>query len=174
MRRKQALTRKRLYETLLARSRAAGAARDPVTADLMASQQAARERFKASLDAVDMKILGSEYSAQSRYGAEYAKSKIAMDSLLAAIDAHPMNQRPMLDGEEMSRESYLRQLIVDYDVELSLMAQEEQILGYMAKLVALDAMALADGLADGANGEAGSGPDAGPSLASAVNLFISN
>ena len=54
------------------------------------------------------------------------------------------------------------------------MAQEEQILGYMAKLVALDAMALADGLADGANGEAGSGPDAGPSLASAVNLFISN
>ncbi|GAB6051214.1 hypothetical protein JCM17960_00340 [Magnetospira thiophila] len=174
MRQKQAETRKKLYERLLDKARRSGGAADQVTADLLANQQAARERFKSSLDEVDTQIFGTEFASESRYGAEYAKNKTAMDSLIAAIAAHPMNQGPTLDGEAISREDYLRQLVADSEAEIALIAQEEQILGFMAKLVALDAIALAEGL-DG-NPDDGDSPDesAAPSLTAAVSLFVGN
>ncbi|MEQ9327681.1 MAG: hypothetical protein RJQ21_10350, partial [Rhodospirillales bacterium] len=88
--------------------------------------------------------------------------------------AHPMNAQPAADGEEITREDYLRQLIGDLEAESALVAQEEQILGFMAKLVALDAMALAEGMSEATGAEGPSGINAGPGLAAAVDLFVSN
>ncbi len=174
LRARQAETRKVLYERLLEKLRLHGAADDPVTADLVARQEAARQRFDRSVDAVDMQVFGGEFAPQSRYGAEYAKNQAAMDRLLTAIEAHPMNQRPMLDGEEVTREDYLRQLVADAEAERALVAQEEQLLGYMAKLVALDAMALAENLAAAEGGGEVVDGGAEPSLAANVDLFVDN
>jgi hypothetical protein len=173
MRLKQAETKRSLYETLLRKARLSGTTKDPVTADLLAHQQAAKERFTSSLNDVDTKIFGSGYAPVSAYSADYATNKAAMDSLKSAIESHPMNQRPMLDGEEINREDYLRQLIAEAESEISLIAQEEQMLGYMAKLVALDAMALAESIEE-ANDSSGSGRTAQPSLAAAAPFFVGN
>ncbi|MEQ9326505.1 MAG: hypothetical protein RJQ21_04325, partial [Rhodospirillales bacterium] len=79
LRARQAETRRKLYETLLSKAQRQGAARDSVTAGLAAARQAARERFASSLESVDMQVFGSEFAPESRYGAEYARNKAAMD-----------------------------------------------------------------------------------------------
>ena len=48
----------------------------------------------------------------------------------------------------MSKPEYVRQLIANTESALALLVQEDQILGYMAKLVALDATALTAAFAD--------------------------
>jgi hypothetical protein len=59
-----------------------------------------------------------------------------------------MSRGPEVDGVPVTREAYVRQLIADAQAELELIGQEETILGYMAKLVALDATALSEEVAD--------------------------
>ena len=171
MRAAQAETRKKLYDRLLAETLRSGRADDRVSG-LLADQHAARSRFETSLDAVDMQVFGTEFATESRYGAQYAENKAHIDRLLAAIDAHPVNRHPIPEGEDLSREDYLRRLIADADAEIALIAQEDRILGFMAKLVALDAMALAEGLGGAEDGSVVG--DTGPSLAEAVDLFVSN
>jgi predicted HTH domain antitoxin len=67
---------------------------------------------------------------------------------MRAIEDHPMNAQPVIDGEAVSKADYLRQLIADTDAEIALIQQEETILGYMAKLIALDATALSEQVGD--------------------------
>ena len=109
---------------------------------------AARQRFEATVSAVDVKLLATSSAPQSRYSKEYAKNLTAMEALMRAIDDHPMNARPAIDGQAVTKADYVRQMIADTDAEIALIQQEETILGYMAKLIALDATALAEQVAD--------------------------
>jgi hypothetical protein len=72
----------------------------------------------------------------------------AIESLVSTINSHPMNAQPEFEGQPLSKQEYLRQLIAEGTSSLAVLDQEETILGYMAKLVALDAMALSEGLID--------------------------
>jgi hypothetical protein len=65
----------------------------------------------------------------------------------------------------------LRQLIANNGSSLALLDQEENILGYMAKLVALDAMALAEEVAADDGGADGVEMNE-LSVSSAVDFFI--
>ena len=67
---------------------------------------------------------------------------------MRAIDDHPMNAQPVIDGQKVTKGDYVRQMIADTDAEIALIQQEETILGYMAKLVALDATALSEQVGD--------------------------
>ena len=154
MRAAQAETRKKLYDRLLAETLRSGRADDRVSG-LLADQHAARNRFETSLDAVDMQVFGTEFATESRYGAQYA-----------------VNRHPIPEGEDLSREDYLRRLIAEAEAEIALIAQEDRILGFMAKLVALDAMALAEELGGAEDGSVVG--NTGPNLAEAVDLFVSN
>lgn len=164
-------TRLGLYRRLLARLERTGTpGDDPAVVALAEQRAAALERFAASEEAVDVKLFASATREESRYGRAYRKQAAAIDGLVRAIEAHPMNAAPQIDGRRLGKRAYLAHLVADAETELALLDQKDLILAYMAKLVALDAMALADEM----DGRAGDG-DPRPELrdpSAAVDFFI--
>ena len=148
LRRRHVVAKKRVLEGLMARISRDEASMTPARETLIASQVAARQRFEATVPAVDIKLLATSAAPESRYSREYGKNLTAMETLMRAIDDHPMNAQPVIDGQAVSKADYLRQLIADTDAEIALIQQEESILGYMAKLIALDATALSEQVGD--------------------------
>ena len=173
LRAKQISTKVRLYERLLKKLERRGRTMNPAKVALIQKQEEARERFDSSVAAVDLKLFDATVEGESRYQKDYAKNMAALEQLVQAIKEHPMNVEPEIDGQPVSKPDYLRQLIAENEANLAIVDQEENILGYMAKLVALDAMALseemnADEFADGVVDEEGEF-----SVSSSVELFIS-
>lgn len=173
LRRKQVETKGRLYERLLAKLERRDAGMSPEKAELIKRQDAARERFEHSVASVDMALFGSSTAEESKYSREYSKNMTAIESLVQAIKEHPMTAQSELDGKAMTKQEYLRQLMTDNQADLAILDQEETILGYMAKLVALDAMALSEDVAGGEGGEGVTDDDGQVSLSSSVDFFIS-
>lgn len=172
LRRSRARTRIRLYEGLLRKLGRDKAGMTPQRVDLIGKQEAARKRFKSSAARVDMAMFRSTVASESRYARDYATNVAAIESLVQAINAHPMNAQAEIDGMAVSKQDYLRQLAAENEAELAIVGQEETVLGFMAKLVGLDAMALSEVV----TGEDPAGdPDAKPvaSAASAVEFFVS-
>jgi len=148
LRRKHVAAKKQVLQGLMERINRDAASMTPARHKLIQSQVAARQRFEATVSAVDVKLLATSSAPESRYSREYAKNLTAMEALMRAIDDHPMNARPEIEGQAVSKADYVRQMIADTDAEIALIAQEETILGYMAKLIALDATALSEQVAD--------------------------
>jgi len=146
--RKQINTKVRLYEALLRKLERRGKGTNQSNQKLAQNQEVAKQRFATSVATVDMKLFNSSTASQSKYGKEYSKNMAAMESLVSTINSHPMNAQPEFEGQPLSKQEYLRQLIAEGTSSLAVLDQEETILGYMAKLVALDAMALSEGLID--------------------------
>jgi len=144
LRRKQVETKKKVLHKLLRKVNRDKSAMTPARAELVEREADAYQRFERTLTSVDMKLFASDTMPQSRYAQEYAGNMAAIERLVAAIESHPMAQGPEIDGRAVTKEEFLRQLIQQTDSELAIMDQEESILGYMAKLVALDAMALSE------------------------------
>ncbi|MCZ6845936.1 MAG: hypothetical protein O7F69_08565, partial [Alphaproteobacteria bacterium] len=146
IRRRRAATKVKLYERLLDNLNREQRATTPEKAAFIAKQTAARERFRASVSQVDEQFLTSAAASQSRYAREYAQNLNAVQELVAAINAHPMNAAPAIDGQPVTRAEYLRQLVAENQGDLAIIDQERAILGHMAKLVSLDALALSEGI----------------------------
>jgi len=169
--RRQALEKKSgVLEKLMKRMGRDEASLTPVRRELIARQDAARARFQSSISEIDMQLLETSVAPESKYARQFATNLSAIDSLSQAIEGHAMNQQPEVDGVPVTREGYVRQLIADAQAELELIGQEETILGYMAKLVALDATALSEEVADAELIDSDI-PD-GESLTSAVKFFV--
>ena len=173
LRRKQVKTKIKLYERLLAKLERREAGMSPAKADLVANQQAARQRFENSVSGVDMAVFGNPDMAESRYSREFSKNMAAIEALVQAIKVHPMTAQPEIDGQPVSKQDYLRQLIAENQAEVSILDQEETILGYMAKLVALDAMALSEEVAADDFSEDGvTDEDGEVSVSTSIDFFI--
>ena len=170
MRRKHVAAKKRVLEDLLGRLVQDEAAMTPARQTLIHSQVAARQRFEASIPAVDIKLLATSAAPESRYARQFGKNLTAQETLIRAIDDHPMNAQPVIDGQAVTKGDYVRQLIADTDAEIALIQQEETILGYMAKLIALDATALSEQVADAERIDSDVTDRTG--LTSAVNFFV--
>lgn len=82
-----------------------------------------------------------------------------------------MNAEAELDGQQVGKKEYVRQLAANAESGMALLDQEDTILGYMAKLVALDAMALAENL-DEDLAEELDAEDKTMSVSSAIGFFI--
>lgn len=139
-------------------------------AELVAQQEAARTRFASTTDQVDLRVLRDQVAPESRYARAYADNLAAIERLSRAIERHPMNAdaMPVAAGD---RRTLLRQMIADAEAERAIVEQEETILGFMAKLVALDATGLAEEIAAGDAGE--TRPAADPARpADALNHFV--
>ncbi len=148
LRRKHVEAKKKVLEGLLRRLARDGTAMTPARRELIETQVAARQRFEATVSAVDIKLLATSAAPDSRYSREYGKNLTAMETLIRAIDDHPMNAQPVIDGQAVTKDDYIRQLVADTDAEIALIQQEETILGYMAKLIALDATTLSEQVSD--------------------------
>ena len=148
MARKQAETKIKLYERLLDKMARQGRAMTPTKVALLEKQKAAQARFENSVSTVDLKLFGSAAIGESRYSKAFSKNMAEIEKLRLAIESHPMNAGAEVDGQEVTKQDYVRHLIADNQTTLAIIDQEESILGYMAKLVALDAMALSEEVAD--------------------------
>ncbi len=170
LRREQMTTKMRLYERLLDKLSQDGAEMTPARRALVEKQEEAKRRFENSISKVDMKLFSTPMVSESKYAAEYAKNVVAVERLVQAIQAHPMNAQSEINGRAVTKQEFLRQAVADTHAELAIVDQEETILGYMAKLIALDALALTEAVAVDGDGWADEGEADG--LAAAVDYFV--
>lgn len=148
LQRRHLTTRQRTLEKLLGRLQREDGEMTPARAQLVALQGQARERFEANVTKVDLAVMSAPAAPESRYAREYAANLTAIEQLMHAIQRHPMSQQPNGTATAMSKQDFVRQMLADAEAGLALLDQEQTILGYMAKLVALDAMNLSDQMID--------------------------
>jgi hypothetical protein len=170
LRRKHVAAKKRVLRGLMERITRDASAMTPARQHLVHAQTAARQRFEATVSAVDVKLLATSSAPDSRYSREYGKNLTALETLMRAIDDHPMNAQPVIDGQTVTKGDYVRQLIADTDAEIALIQQEETILGYMAKLIALDATSLSEQVGDAERIDSDVTETTG--ITSAINFFV--
>ncbi|MFT6580696.1 MAG: hypothetical protein ACJAU6_001125 [Alphaproteobacteria bacterium] len=170
LRRRRAQTKVTLYEKMLRKMSVKSTGAAPSRIALAANQKAARDRFEKFAAHIDAELFRSSVTAESKYARDYAKNLTAIENLAQAINAHPMNRAPEVDGRPVSQADYLRQLIAENEADVALVDQERAILGYMAKLVSLDALALSEGVGDAT---AVLAPTQNPDrLTSALDFFV--
>ena len=110
----------------------------------------------------------------SKYQREYGDNLAKVKQLKLAIQQHSANENPVLDGQSLNREQYIRYLLTHVDSELALLDQERLMLGYMAKLVALDAQALEHEIAYVAPNSEAMAIKEQMRIANTTNMFIGN
>ena len=160
-------TRQAIYTDLLARIQREGSARNnPQQVQLMERQQQARERLATSMEDIDSLLSQTD----SPYAEDYNRNLGQLQKLQAAINNHPANAEPMIDGQVMTQEQFVRGLVASIDGQLAVLEQEQEMMSLMARLVALDAQALEYELTFAANG--GDATRSPNSLADAVDYFI--
>lgn len=143
--RQQALDKKfRLYQEVISKLKDQGIkAADPIAAEVMADQYAARQRMQAVIPQVDEVLLTAGLPNQSSpYAKDYNANLAKIKQLSQAINQHQANAGPQIAGEDVSREDFVRHLIADVESKRAILDQEQQMLRYMSQLVALDAQIL--------------------------------
>ena len=148
LRRHHMETKQRILEGLLKQMGQEKRAMTPARVQLVAQQQQARERFEGTLVKVDLAVLAAPTVPESKYAQKYAANMSAVETLVAAIRRHPMNSQSQEAGGPTSKADFIRQMLADTQAGMAILEQEHNILGYMAKLVALDAMALSEQVMD--------------------------
>ena len=170
LRRQYLAKRKKVYARILKKVLRAKGANNVETQKLVRQQEAAQARFQKSSEVVDMKLFASFNAPNTKYAREYARNLSAASALLQAINAHPM-QKQAQPETPTDKSTYLRRLVSNADSQIAIVTQEDKILGYMAKLVALDAAALSEEL--DVETETADVPEETPSpVTSAINHFI--
>ena len=171
LKRKHLNTKARLYKRLLRKVKFRPNKADRSSNELAEKFETASKRFNRTVTQVDMSMFGNSLGEESKYNRDYRKNLAAIETLVNSIKAHPMNQLPEIDGNIIGKEDYLRQLISSTESELAILDQEENILGYMAKLIALDAMALSEGLTDPLDNEFQMAADDPQDVSNIIKLF---
>ena len=172
MRRKQLVTKLRLFERMLKKLGESDAHMTKSRKKLVDKQEAAKKRFHASLSTVDVRILENDAIPESKYSQKYAKNMTVIGKLVSRIGSHRMNSSINADGHLLTKEEYIRGLLTETQSEISILEQEETILGYMAKLVALDALVLSEEALDAVLINSDLPVNNGP--AEAADFFLSN
>ena len=170
--RKKLNTDLKVYKKLLDKLSDKGAISSASRKQLIVSQKQAQKRFQSSLNRVDMKVFQSAVVPESAYSVKYAENQATIEKLVAGIQNHRMNASASDGDTVLTKSEYIRKMVTDTQAELAILNQEQTIMGYMAKIVALDAAALSDELIDAEIIDSDIAPK--PSLASAVDFFISN
>ena len=148
------------------------AANTPTKKELIERQNLARTRMQSSLSKVDLKIFESATVPESQYAIKYGQNVQAIERLMSRIKGHEMNQSLTADGTEMTKEEFIRHMAIEAEAELALAEQDDLILGYMAKLVALDAMALSEEAIDAEQADSALPTNSSPH--NAVTFFLKN
>lgn len=164
-------TRVRVYERMLKRTGRANSGQTPAQAKLVEKQVAAKARFEKTQASIDVTLFEQSVAQESKYAKEYSKNLSAIKQLVAAIENHPVTQQTVADqAGQIDRPEFLRQLIADTEADLALVKQEQEIVGFMAKLVSLDAQALAERVSVDVIDIDGEAPEEG--LTAAIDFFV--
>lgn len=169
--RDQLATKRRVLETILSRLGQDNGAMSGDRRELIERQQEARQRLEASIGMADQLLSTNPVAGESRYAGRYAENLAAIEALRQKIAHHPMNQDPMIDGEQLAKPDYVRHLIAATEGAMALLAMEDEMLGYMARLTALDALALGEAMEDPEHADSDV-PTAGSALHDAIAIFL--
>ena len=96
---------------------------------------------------LDFKILednSSNLSKKSKYFKQYQINKDAVRQLKLAIQRHPMNTENMLSKDPKNKIEAIRNYLHNLETEIAVLEMKEEMINFMAKIVALDAMSLAE------------------------------
>ena len=172
MRWKQLMTKQRLYERILNKLSQKNRALSPGKKILIEQQDAAKNRFNKTISAIDLKLFETASIPESAYSRKYSKNMTVINQLLEKVNNHRMNKAVQVNGQKLNKKEYVQKLLNDTQSEIAILEQEENILGYMAKLVALDALTLSEEALDADLADSDTPSDEGP--AEAANLFIND
>ena len=85
-------------------------------------------------------------SKQSKYFEQYQVNKDAMRKLKLAIEKHPMSNKNILSNDPKNKMEAIRNYVHNIETEIAVLDMKEQMIHYMAKIVVLDAMSLAENI----------------------------
>jgi hypothetical protein len=147
LKRQQLETKRSLYQRLMRQARASSIQSPQVEQHHLAID-AARVRSGAVETQLRDELFFSTNLEESKFGSEYAENRAAIEQLRSAISNHPANQQIVINGEPITKAEELNGLMLGVEAELALLSMEEEVIGYMAKLLSLDAMAFAEKVAE--------------------------
>ena len=101
-------------------------------------------------ESIDFKILDSaahSMSKTSKYFKQYQINQDAVSKLKLAIKKHPMSKQNILSKDPKNKMEAVKNYVHNIDTEISVLEMKEEMINYMAKIVALDAMSLAEEVA---------------------------
>lgn len=140
--RSQALNKRQaLYETVLNKLHVQKAkSTRGESYEVQQNKLAAQQRSSNSKQQVQ--LLLNQYNqkaSEPQYQTRYQENVEKIAALKRTFNAHIMNAKPEIDGVTVSDQEYVRELLIRLSTERSILAQENTMLSYMTKLVALDA-----------------------------------
>jgi len=145
------LKRERLHTKLgllkrLDRNLSSDTAQQKVASDVAQLQADAKSRIEGISSKLREQIALEPLTKETNFSKAFDKNMAAISALKDAIASHRMQSRLGLDSGA-TKSDMLRQLMLDTEADLALIGIETELLGHMAHLLSLDAMALAEDVA---------------------------
>ena len=145
------LKRERLHTKLgllkrLDRNLTRDTAQQKVASDVAQLQADAKSRIEGISSKLREQIAIEPLTKETNFSKAFEKNMAAISALKDAIASHRMQSRLGLDSGA-TKSDMLRQLMLDTEADLALIGIETELLGHMAHLLSLDAMALAEDVA---------------------------
>ena len=117
-----------------------------MVSDVAQLQADAKSRIEGISSKLREQIALEPLTKETNFSKAFDKNMAAISALKDAIANHRMQSRLDLDSGA-TKANMLRQLILDTEADLALIEIETELLGHMAHLLSLDAMALAEDVA---------------------------
>jgi len=146
LKRKHLQTKSRLFGRILDTINEEQAIESPAAQTLVTRQEAAQERFKSTFKDIDMKLFENSTGPESRYAQKYDENLRAIEKLMRRTETHKMNA--VSEETAVDKKTFVQRLLSSTQGEAALVEQEEKIVGYMAKLLSLDALELSEQASD--------------------------
>jgi len=145
------LKRERLHTKLgllkrLDRNLSRDTAQQKAASDVAQLQADAKSRIEGISSKLREQIALEPLTKETNFSKAFEKNMAAISALKDAIASHRMQSRLGLDSGA-TKSDMLRQLMLDTEADLALIGIETELLGHMAHLLSLDAMALAEDVA---------------------------
>jgi hypothetical protein len=145
------LKRERLHTKLgllkrLDRNLSRDTAQQKTASDVAQLQADAKSRIEGISSKLREQIALETLTKETNFSKAFDKNMAAISALKDAIANHRMQSRLGLDSGA-TKADMLRQLMLDTEADLALIEIETELLGHMAHLLSLDAMALAEDVA---------------------------
>jgi hypothetical protein len=143
---KQKLNTKKIFFKKIKKKFKGNSLKNKTTSNFLNNKSTAIQRSQK----LDFKILENtsyNLSKRSKYFKQYQINKDAVKNLKLAIEKHPMSNKNILYKDPLNKVEAINNYVHEIDTEIAVLEMKEQMINYMAKIVALDAMSLAEKVA---------------------------
>ena len=143
---KEKLNTKKIFFKKIKKKFKGNSLKNKTTSNFLNNKSSAIQRSQK----LDFKILENtsyNLSKRSKYFKQYQINKDAVKKLKLSIEKHPMSNKNILYKDPLNKVEAINNYVHEIDTEIAVLEMKEQMINYMAKIVALDAMSLAEKVA---------------------------